>query len=297
MKASVLDIIELTWRDLWAHKGQWMRILFAPLMLMALGLLLLVLCMYHDKQDLYLAWVATKQYLDQSVVLHLQIAYLRTTYLIQNEPIAEMLLPLTVCIGYGLYCIASIHLMINSIRYALFQEGGKRWWTLHWNARFFKLASYVYLAKGAPLLYYSLGHIANIEPKWFALTDKFPLLPSLLSPIILVGMAYVLGRVLLFGLFIATDTPRPLRRSWATTKGMGWRMFALFLVNAIIAGLIPEIVKGIFWIMNAIGAQPLNASLVFSNLTMMLFSLISCMALSKAVALVYQNLEEEALPS
>ena len=281
MKVPVVKIFKLTWNHLWTHKSQWMRVLFAPLILMIVGFILVAFASHAEWDTLRLTLHRAKNLIDEpwNIKNYLQKEDYRTL--------------ITFWAAYGVYFLGILQMMINTFRYAFLNEGGDRWWTLHFNKRLFKVALYVILYTSAGVSYFWLTTFI-VSSVWSLKLFGLAIFLGVICPI---ALMYVWGRILLVDLSIAIDISRPLRNSWALTRGNAWRIMGLFITFFCIAALAEYVIAEAVWGIIYAGLYPINPHLIKEIPICMphefLDTLIYTAALGKGLSLVYQTLEEK----
>jgi len=128
---------------------------------------------------------------------------------------------------YVLYVLAILVWYVNGFRYAALGEGGDTWWRLSWDRRLLMMFLYHLLFI---VLFAAYGAIAaGITVGAYFLTESV-FLTALLGTLFFIGLFYLMGRLILVFLNVATDKSEPLRTSWHVMKGNVLRLFGLFIL-------------------------------------------------------------------
>ena len=190
-------------------------------------------------------------------------------------------------------------MIINSLRYALLKEGGNRWWTLHFNPRFFKLVLYYILfiliiALVTGIVSGASGFVADLHT--MNTTPGIARRTYILARYILagggilvaLGAIYLTIRLSLYSLFIATDQKRPFRSSWHLLKKNVWRFLGI-IVLVILAVYIPSF--ALTYLVKMISTNHF-ITITTTIISSLFFTPLMMAVMSKAGALVYQTLEK-----
>ena len=148
-------------------------------------------------------------------------------------------------IYYVLYMLAILVWYINGFRYAALGEGGDKWWTLSLDRRLVKMFLYHLLIIVLFTVYGAVAAGITIG-SYFLIENTF--LTALIGILFGLGLFYLIGRLTLVFLNVATDKKDALRTSWHVMKGNVLRLIgqfiliwlailALIIVGAVIIGL------------------------------------------------------------
>lgn len=128
---------------------------------------------------------------------------------------------------YVFYILAMLVWYVNGFRYAALGEGGDTWWRLSFDRRLLMMFLYNLLFI---VLFAAYGAIAaGITVGSYFLTESV-FLTALLGTLFFLGLFYLMGRLMLMFLNVATDQAEPLRMSWHVMRGNVLRLFGLFIL-------------------------------------------------------------------
>lgn len=275
MRIPVIQIFKESFVHVWAHKLEWLRVGFAPIVVFFGGMSFMLI--------LYLA-----AGIELNAIMKGEI-----TGLDPSSATSLLLVGLGIFIFFTTFVTAMYTLYINGYRYSVLNEGGNRWWTLPLNMRLVKMILYTLLFSLFAVLCVltTIGIVAGAD-YLFSNTILDVILGILIG---LYGM-YLLIRIGLLLLLIAIDKPNPLRTSWHLLKGNMLRFIGLMLTIGIVFSALTSIGKGVS--IPLILFSDLNNSWVVGvvDILKVLFEvfliLINWAVFSKAFALVYQSLTE-----
>ncbi len=223
MKLPVFKLFKLSFANVWQNRQEWTRLLFAPWVVLLIGELLLVSLYIKTGESLYLPEANTFQ----TKVFWLQSAF-----------------------SFFVAMIASAQMTINSVRYALLEEGGNRWWTLPLNHYFAKMMGYdalTFLIMGLTIaatwgITFFAGASIGIggaaisfpasfyTPESSLLTGIYIGAGSTSLILAIISMFYVATRIGLYYIFIVLDKKCAFRSSWRLVKGHMGRLLGLTLL-------------------------------------------------------------------
>lgn len=282
MHIQIGHIFKQSFQNVWQHKLEWVRLAFAPLVIWALGILFMTLIFWKVGYPL---------------AFHEAVLGQIPSIMMDQPPPISILLSggLAKLVHEVFYWVALLSLMINGFRYGVLHEGGKDWWTLRLNKRFWKVLLYMFLIIILASVYAIIGTCVVLGAQYFFANIFLDIAIGALFG--LYGL-YVLLRIFLYGLLIAIDKTHPLKTSWHLVKGNIWRLIGLTLLIWIAIGVLfagGAIVFGLLGLLLALISPMLMESL---SVLVVLFSgvfsyLVSWAVFSKAYALVYQTLKKD----
>ena len=241
-----------------------MHVMFAPMLLLGIA----TLCMACSS-----CW---------------EICTLNGCYLYKSRPLFSG-------IPYLISVCAYLLMTLNSYRYALLNEGGKQWWTLHLNGRFVKLVVYnffyllitVGIGVGAAILFFP----STITTTFMGLivTGSLGLILGIACGIVVIfSVPYILLRLSLYPLFIAIDQPMPFRASWVLLKGNIWRFIGLSLLLALFMCGVSGLLNLCLWMLLSWHAD--YVPFLFIANVLIIVPTVSAVVFGKGFSLVYQTL-------
>lgn len=274
MRIQIMKIFSMSFQNVWSHMLEWFRVAYAPLWILAFGLLFLNFAYWYVGYPLQLQQIMMGNINDLTEVT-------------ASQP----LLRLAQSVYFITHFIFAFSIYINNIRYGVLQEGGKSWWTLNLNWRFLKMALYAILL-GILIGSYGLvaaGIVIGAHYSFMSIP-----LDIILGVIFFIYGLYLLLRISLYSVLIALDKPNPIRASWVLLKGNVLCVIGLYVLLTL--ALLGLTLLGFL----ALGLLGLVISFVNSDLSIALlclfyffmFQFIFLAVLSKASALVYQTLAE-----
>ena len=281
MHIQIGHIFKQSFQNVWEHKLEWVRLAFAPLVIWALGILFMTLIFWK---------------IGYPLAFHEAVLGQIPSITMDQPPSISILLfgGLAKLIHEVFYWVALLSLMINGFRYGTLHEGGKHWWTLRLNKRFWKMLLYMFLIIILVSVYAIIGTLVVLGAQYFF--ENVFLDIALGALFILYGL-YVFLRISLYGFLIAIDKTHPLRTSWHLVKGNIWRLIGLTLLIAITIGVLFAGIALVFSLLGLLLA--LISPLLMESLSVLvvLFSgvfsyLVFWAVFSKAYALVYQTLKK-----
>ncbi len=276
MKIEILQIFKESFKDVCAHKLEWMRVAYAPFTVWFISFLFMTLVYWSEGQSMWSQWASMNQ--PQQATQ-------------STEPSFMMIL--ANIIYYFAYLIAVVSVYINGFRYALLQEGGERWWTLNLNWRFVKMILYyiliallagIYIAVSIGIVVGAQAFIGSV-----ALTVILGILLGLFG-------IYLMLRLALTFVLISIDRNNPLKTSWNLLKGNVLRLFGLVLLIGgaiLLIGLAGALVLGILgWLLALISPWLAGIALLLFLGFGILMWLLNWAVISKSMALVYKTFTE-----
>jgi len=260
-----------SFKDVWGHKLEWVRVAFAPAVVWCLGVVAMGL--------VYL--VAGKPFYVHEVIGGKDIAVIQESFAIGFAHLLYFIA------GF----VAYITLGINGLRYAVLREGGTQWWTLHFDRRFVRYIIYTILIGALALL--AILVAGSIVLGAHLLMDSMAL-TLILAVLLGLCVLYPLTRTGLTLALVVFDKDAPIRTSWRLLKGnvlrfigvmllIGIAWFVIFLVGIIILALL-----GVLF--SLIDLAPL-AIILAAPFGVVLWFLYWAVMI-KAVGLVYKTLTE-----
>ncbi len=289
-KIPVWQTFKSTLSDVWNHKLEWTRVVYAPMVLLVVASYIAVACIITALQ-----WTPAEGggYPTRGELHYL---YLGTAVLIAIA--------------------AFLQLTIKSFRYALLGEDGNKWWSFPLKGRLLKLALYFMLFScisgvliGVPsglfLVYFTKVFIEGslLDPTSFIILTATPLL---MTPLF-IGVLYVSLRLCFYNLFIAIETPQPFRSSWHLLKGNVGRFFGLqvllsfsayfisYLISVIPQLLLSFVLIGVVMLQGQENIVEAGMMIIFLvvGIQVLIFSVLTAIVTGKGSALVYQTLDEK----
>ena len=281
MHIQIWHTFKQSFKNVWQHKLEWFRVAFAPLVIWVLGILFMSLIF---------------QAIGYPLAFHEAILGKIPAITMDQLPPINILISgfFAKVVHEVVYWVALISLMINGFRYGVLQEGGKKWWTLHLNKRFWKMLAYMILIIILFSVYTLIG--VGIVAGAHYLFENIVLDIGLGALFILYSF-YAFLRIFLYSLLIAIDKTHPLRTSWHLVKGNILRLVGLFLLIWVaIVGLFAggALIFSLLGLLLALISPVLmeNVSVLVILFAGIFSYLISWAIFSKACALVYQTLKK-----
>lgn len=200
MPIHIIKIIKTSLCEIWHHKKDWIRLAFAPLVIVGASLLLVSLsAFYASTPDASAAFFSVER------ILALLSGMFYFLSLLIAVPILE----------------------INGFRYAVLGEKRNTWWTLQLNRRFIKFFIYNLLIQGANFLYFFVATFCLLQAH---LIHQSIFLSTALGLAAGLFAFYLFFRLGFFKLLIAIDKPSPLKESWHLLKDHVMRLVGLTLL-------------------------------------------------------------------
>lgn len=271
-----MKIYKESFHNVRSHKAEWLRVAYGPILIWALGFLLLVIAYISeghslDLQKVFGAAVGGEEIKEASFFL--TFAYI--TYNIINF-------------------IASFILYINGYRYAILQEGGNEWFSLNLNMRFLKMVLYTLLLAILGGIY--VGISAGIIWGAHSAIENMGVNVILACLLVLYGL-FLMFRIILFPVAISIDQRAPLKTSWHLMKGNIWRFIGLSSLVALtlmLIGIIGVAVLGILgFILVMLSPALASVGLILGLLFLVFMVLLGWAVNSKVMGLVYLELVKQ----
>ncbi|MBX9785958.1 MAG: hypothetical protein K2Y08_01345 [Alphaproteobacteria bacterium] len=212
---AVTKTFKESYTDVRGHLLPWVRVAFTPFIIYLIGVISMVIGFYlSGGVTLLIEQGAIQQTMEQTSA---SVGFLNVIYQI-------------------LYMLAILVWYLNGFRYAALGEGGDKWWNLHLNVRLWKMFLYQLLVI---VLFVGYGAVAaGITVGSYLLTESV-FLTAFLGTFFGLGFFYLIGRLSLVFLNVATDKKDALMTSWHAMKGNVLRLIGLFiLIWLAIIGLI-----------------------------------------------------------
>lgn len=214
MPIQVMQIFRESLQNVRTHSMDWVRVAFAPLMVLLFGFLFMTLMYWSSGQPIPMGSMADQQ-----------------------AGVQELTFPIILgnIVHFMTYIIGTFTLYINGFRYGILQEGGDQWWNLSLDKRFLKMILYSLLIVVLAVLYvlasFGIGFGIQTLGDMTALTVIFAIL------MVTFGF-YALLRVGLAFALISVDQSQPIQKSWRLLKGNVLRLFGLMLLIGLVVSLI-----------------------------------------------------------
>ncbi|MBS0272698.1 MAG: hypothetical protein JSR85_08675 [Proteobacteria bacterium] len=275
MSIQVMRIFKESFKNVWEHRLEWVKIAFTPVVIFLAGALIMLVSYWSAGQPLWSLDVLTQQ--------------------VEAQISEENALPIAFgnIVYYIAQLIAMISLYISGFRYAVLNEGGDRWWTLNFNKRFVKMLLYYILIV---LLFVAYTGIAAGITLGLHFGLENTTLTAIVGTLLALYGIYLFVRLSLTFLLIAIDHDVPLRTSWRLLKRNVLRLIGLMLLIslaflAIIA--ITFLILGIVtWILSLVSPWLFGVGLFLMALAGLVLWLFSFGVILKSLALVYKSFTE-----
>jgi hypothetical protein len=278
MKIPVIKVFKESFDHILKNMLSWVRLAFAPFVVLALGSLLQILI-----------------YAASGNMTHFDLAFFDQ---ITDPKLIDQnnFITLANFIPFISMCIMQYCIVINFYRYAVLDERGNDWWTLPLNRCFLKMVLYTFFFGILTWIYmlFSAGVFFIIQN--FFENSAIDMITFILLAIF---AYYLLCRIFLSFLLISIDDSEPIKTSWRLMKGNILRftvlvvliIFSLLLILSLL-GLISLGIE-LFFIPN-INIDLIKNLFLFSFRLFGLFLILFSLAFfCKALALVRQSLTEE----
>ena len=270
MQIHMTKIYTESFSNMWHNRLEWFRVAFAPLVLYLIGLGLLMIFYAAAGASVGMTEIMTGHF-----------------FSVASTTSGALLIGIGHLIYLILSFIASYCIIINGYRYAVLNEGGDKWWTLHLDIRFIRVLIYAIFI-GILFFIYSSA-VGGIIYGFHILFES-----TMLN--VILGLAFgILGIYLFFRigltlLVASLDKSHAIRTSWELLRQNVWQFFWL---NIFIAGTM-LIATGVgFGILSIIGLAGTSV-LVITSILGVAFSIFMWLAywatLSKAYGLIYLSL-------
>lgn len=277
MNIQIMKIYKESFHNVRSHKAAWLRVAYGPVLIWALGLLLLGVA-----------------YVSEGHSFELQKIVGIGTMEVQQIQEASFFLTFSYITYNILYFIATFSLYINGYRYAIFQEGSNEWLSLNLNMRFVKMVLYTIFVSILAGIYL----VISIGIIWGAHSLVANMAVNVIVGILLALYGvYLMFRIVLFPVAIAIDRKEPLKVSWHLMKGNILRFMGLSILVAltiVLIGMIGAAILGILGFILAM-ASPIFAgiSLVVGLVFLIFMVLLSWAVNSKVMGLIYLELAKQ----
>jgi len=273
MNIQVIKTYKESFHDVLSHKMEWARAAYGPVILWAIGAILLGIGLF-----------SSGYVIDIEKVMGDYTFFLSNPFLTFSSAV------------FGIFSfIALISIAINGYRYAILQESRI---TLNFNLRFIKMVLFGILVSILAGLYLTIsGGIVMGAQSVFDNVAVSWILGILFA---LYGL-FLFFRIVLYPVIISIDQSEPLRISWRLMKGNILRYIALIILITItisIIGFVGGTILGFISYLLDLLSSSLASSLAFVgvilNLAFGIFMLwLSWAVNSKALGLVYQDLSKK----
>lgn len=278
MKIQIIKIFSHSFKDVRAHMLNWFRVAYAPLLIWAIGSLIMGISYWSvgHTLDFHEALMGQLKKLDHV------------------RPEDKSLITLVHGIYYITTFVYTLAIQINGYRYGVLHEGGNHWWNLHLNRRFIKIVLYSFLTAILMGLY---GAIAAGFVWTFHYTFANLILDIAFGTLFGICGLYLIFRVSLYPLVISIDHLNPLRTSWHLLKGNVVRIFTLYLLLMFTVLVILGIGAAILFLFGLVlglinPSLESIAILLIYVFSVFMFNFILWAVMAKANSLVYQSLAE-----
>lgn len=219
-------------KEIWNHPLNWIRVVFLPFVICALGFAFMVAVFLSTGQH---------QFIFLGGVLE------------QTVPATSPFGIFAQFVYYVTCFVAVTGLYVKGFRYAALKKGGDKWWEFPFDIRLIKMFLYYLLITFLIALYVGISTGITVSLLLFLESTFVTVLLSVGFSILGV---YLITRLVLTFLYVAIDKEKALRTSWRVMKGNVWRFLLLVvLISLAVLGLIiaGSIVIGVFgWILGFI---------------------------------------------
>lgn len=278
MKIPVMKIYKESFRNIRDYKGEWMRVATGPIIIWAIGFLLLLTAFLSGGHHLEIQKMLEGGMVEVTEIRE-ESAFLLFAHIFYNIT----------------YLIAITSLYINGFRYAVLQDRGETLINLNLNMRFIKMVLYWFLVAILFGLYavVSVGIIMGAH-LLFANMGVNVILGILLA---LYGL-YLLIRISLFMIPVAIDQSSAIKTSWRITKDNVLRLVGLSLLVGLTVilftalGAIGVAILGFLFGMVNVGLG-WGVGIVLGLLLTVFMTLLGWAANSKALGLAYIELSNQ----
>jgi len=272
MTIQIMKIYKESFKNVWGHMLEWIRVAFAPFVVWALGFLFMAIVYWSEGRWSYDAFMNQMQGLQSPQEYTFLMGFSDFVYNIA-------------------YFIALASIYINGFRYAILEEGGDRWWTLHLNRRLVKTILYYLLIMVLGGIYVAIS--GGIVFGAHILFESI-VLDVVLGALFAIYGIYLMYRIILTFPLIAIDQKKPIRVSWRLLKGNVLRLFGLIfliIISLLLLGLAGVIVLGILgWVLALINPWLAGIAALLLLVFGLFIWLLSWGVVSKAMSVVYKDL-------
>lgn len=278
MKIQIMEFYKETFHNVRAHKKEWARVASGPVLVWALGFLILTIAFISGGH-------------------HLELHKMLGGGMMEMKEVREG----TFFLGFAhvfyniTYFIAMTSLYINGYRYAVLQEGGESTLFLNLNMRFVKFVLYTFFVGILVVIY--VGISVGIIMGSHALVGNIGVNVILGILLALYGF-YLMFRIILFPVSISIDQSEPIKTSWRLMKGNILRFLGLSILIALtifLIGIIGSIIVGLLGLLLALisPAVGLASGIVLGMFLVLFLVLLGWAVNSKMMGLVYQALSTQ----
>lgn len=287
MQIQIIKIFKHSFQDVWNHMLEWVRVAFAPLLVLILGTL-----------GVLSLWIASGSYIyfltpfqalmNQAISSEQLVTDLATEW----GPFLLFLIAFSGIIYLFIFALSLTNFYIKGFRYAVLREGGTRWWLVHFNGRVVKIILYFLLLGLLGSAY--AGIVYAIGEATYSFLQEQNIVLILYVILSLYGI-YLFARLSLCFLLISIDKKEPLRTSWHLLKGHVLRFIGLLVLLTLALSLITIAGTTLFAFLGTmLAASPWIVAII--SILGLLFSFFmwffSWAVGTKAVALVYQTVAQ-----
>lgn len=269
---AVIKTFKESYRDVRGHLLPWVRVVFTPFIIYLIGVIAMGISFYLSGEitDI-IEHGAIMQHAEQTSA---SVGFFNFIY-------------------YVFYTLALLVWYINGFRYATLGEGGDKWWNFHWNKRLWKMFLYYFLIIILSAVY---GAVAvGIIIGSYLFTENVFLVTGI-GILFGLGFFYLVGRLVLVFLNVATDKKEALRTSWRVMKGNVLRLIGLFiLIWLAIIGvtILGAVIIGLSGVLLSFISDILGYVIYALAIPFSLFVwLVTAAMTKKAIALVSKQLTE-----
>lgn len=203
---AVCKTFKKSFKEIWNHPLNWIRIVFLPFVILFLGL-------------------AGANFLLPG----------------QDSFVFAQTVPVISVVIYPIYFIAITGFYIKGFRYAALKEGGDKWWDFPFNIRLVKMFLYFLLISFLVVIY--VGISAGITIALNIILGSVFVTVLFSVGFVVLGL-YLITRLVLTFLYVAIDKEKPLRTSWYVMKGNVWRLLLLLVLISLIFLAVNVIILG-----------------------------------------------------
>ena len=274
MKIQIMQIFKESFKHVWSHMLEWLRVAFAPIIIFCSGLF--VLFMFSIAGGVVSSGLTTNNIPAEGLT-----------------PGGYFLLGLGILVFSVTFVVGIVNLAINGLRYGVLSEGGKRWWTLRLDWRFWKLLVYYLLISVLTVIYalIAVGIVMGAESLFNSVV-----LNVILGTLFALFGIYLMIRIGLTFLLIAIDQKKPLRRSWHLLKSnilrFFWLVFFVSITITIITMIGSVLLSLLGMLLGYVNTSLGDAVSIPSFLWSVFIWFINWAVISKATAGVYKTFTE-----
>lgn len=277
MKIQIIKTYKESFKDVWHHKLEWIRVAYAPLCVWALAFLFMGVT-----------------YFSFGYSLELQEAMTGQTKNIQPTGDNAMFLGGVNIFYTVINFVVTLMLYVNGYRYGVLKEGGDHWWTLNLDRRLVKIFLYTLLIGVMAGIYFFIA--AGITFGAHYLFESVFLTVILGIFLALYGI-YLFFRLSLVLLLVAIDRVEPFKSSWRLLKGNTLPLIGLTLLVSLTMGLVGILGLVVIALFGAALYFITPILAVVAGILLFLFGIIIWFffwaVYSKALTFVYKTVSEE----